>query len=75
MLNERDVTVTQTLTPAPHGCVFHALRCVTSRCVHVPIPMHGRIVTDRNATHEKRIRVRRALEHIPKMYLEMKHNL
>ena len=48
--------------------------CVVLRSVMMRprIPMHGRIVTDSNATHEKRIRVRRTLEYIPKMYLEMK---
>ena len=40
--------------PAPHGCVFHALRCDPPRCVHAYT-----IVTDRNATHEERIRVGR----------------
>ena len=44
------------LRPAPHGCVFHPFRCDPSRCVHV---LHGRILTDRNATHEKRISVGR----------------
>ena len=26
---------TITLSPAPHGCAFHTLRCDPSRCVHV----------------------------------------
>ena len=50
------------LRPAPHGCVFHALRCVPSRCVHAYcIYLRGRIVTGRNVTHEKRIRVGRGV--------------
>ena len=39
------------------SCV--ALRSVAMRPRTLCIPMHGRIVTDRNATHEKRIRMRR----------------
>ena len=35
------------------------MRCVPSRCVHAYI--RGRIVTERNATHEKRIHVGRVL--------------
>ena len=42
------------LRPAPHGCVFHALRSHDASTY-----MQGRIVTDRDATHEKRVRVGR----------------
>ena len=37
-----------TLTPASHGCVFHALRCDPSRCVHVYVWTH-RDGSQRNA--------------------------
>ena len=46
------------LRPAPHGCVFHALRCVAIRH-DASMHIRGRIVTDRNGTDEKRIRVGR----------------
>ena len=50
----------QGLTPAPHGCVFHALRCDPSQCVHACTWTY-RDGSQRNAMHEKRIRVGRAL--------------
>ena len=40
------------LGSAPHGCVFHALRCDPSRCVMYNMYMHGRFVTERYGTHE-----------------------
>ena len=50
------------------------MRCVAIRH-DASMHIRERIATEHTGTDKKRIRVRRALEHIPKMYLEMKHNL
>ena len=55
-MNSR-MLVTLQLTPA-HTDAF-VMRCVAIRH-DASMYMHGRIATDRNATHEKRIRVGRA---------------